>query len=142
MERPGDCRSLRRVAYLGQRRPPPTGQLAQLRRASRHGRKIRRLPLQSGNGHQPHPLPGEEESAQEIPLEATEKFVVGDCLDLLRGYSIGCANLIFTSPPYPEKRTATYLAVTALLLGMAVLACWLPARRAAETEPMIALRTQ
>lgn len=104
--------------------------------------KIRRLPLQSGNGHQPHPLPGEEESAQEIPLEATEKFVVGDCLDLLRGYSIGCANLIFTSPPYPEKRTATYLAVTALLLGMAVLACWLPARRAAETEPMIALRTQ
>ena len=70
--------------------------------------KLRKLPVQPGNGGEPYPLPGEEESAHEITLEVTEKFAAGDCLELLPGYSRGCANLIFTSPPYPEKRTAAY----------------------------------
>jgi ABC-type lipoprotein release transport system permease subunit len=34
----------------------------------------------------------------------------------------------------------TFVAVPALLLGVALLAAWLPARRAAATQPGVALR--
>jgi len=34
----------------------------------------------------------------------------------------------------------TYLAVTALLLGVSVLACWVPAWRASRVDPAVTLR--
>jgi len=37
---------------------------------------------------------------------------------------------------------ATFVAVPALLTGVALLATWVPARRAARVEPLVAIRSE
>jgi putative ABC transport system permease protein len=49
------------------------------------------------------------------------------------------AKMLFEVTP---TDTATYAAVSVLLMGSALVACWIPARRAARIDPQIALRCE
>jgi len=48
-------------------------------------------------------------------------------------------HFVYGVTPYDP---ANMVGVTALLAGIAILACWLPARRAARVDPVIALRAE
>jgi ABC-type lipoprotein release transport system permease subunit len=47
--------------------------------------------------------------------------------------------MLFATDPLDP---VTWLTIAALLGGAALIACWLPARRAAMVEPVVALRAE
>jgi putative ABC transport system permease protein len=61
---------------------------------------------------------------------------IGLMVSLLLGRAIG-AELSTGVKPYDP---ATFVGTTLLLVGTGALACWIPARRAARVDPMVALR--
>jgi ABC-type antimicrobial peptide transport system permease subunit len=68
-------------------------------------------------------------------------MLVGAALGLPAAVALarGLGNLLFEVSPWDPM---TFVAVVALLLVVTLLACWLPARRAAKVDPMLALRAQ
>jgi putative ABC transport system permease protein len=48
-------------------------------------------------------------------------------------------SLLFETSPYDP---ASFVAVSGVLVGVALLACWLPLRRAMAIEPAVALRVE
>ena len=68
---------------------------------------------------------------------------VAACLVLGVGAALGLSQLIASQlygvgPGDPRALAASFL----LLVAVALLACWLPARRASRVDPIVALRTE
>jgi putative ABC transport system permease protein len=74
-----------------------------------------------------------------VILQGARLAAVGIVAGLL--IALGVTQLM-TSFLYGVRPTdpVTYLAVSALLVGVALLACWIPARRAMRVDPIVALR--
>jgi predicted permease len=69
-------------------------------------------------------------------------WIVGIGLAVGLAASFGVAHLVRSMIAVSAADPATFVSVPALLAVIALLACWIPARRATRTEPMEALRVQ
>jgi len=66
-------------------------------------------------------------------------FLIGAAIGLVAAFLLtrAISHLLFHVSPYDP---ASFAAITTLLVAVALLACYLPARRATQVDPLIALR--
>jgi len=67
--------------------------------------------------------------------------LVGTAIGLLGAFGI-TRLLASVLPELPASDPLTILFVAVLLLAITLIACWIPARRAAKVDPMVALRNE
>jgi putative ABC transport system permease protein len=67
--------------------------------------------------------------------------LLGMAIGLMGAFGIGRV-LVSVSPELRANDPFTLVGVSLLLVGVSLLACWLPARRAARVDPIIALRAE
>ena len=74
-----------------------------------------------------------------VVAQGLRPALLGVCIGLAGAFAFARAitSLLFGVSPADAM---TYAAVTVLLLGVALFACWIPARRAMRVDPMVALR--
>lgn len=78
---------------------------------------------------------------QEVIRGALTPVLVGLGAGVLGALALNrtLASLLFEVAPTDP---ATFVAVAALLLGAAVMACWLPARRSSKIDPIVTMRAE
>jgi ABC-type antimicrobial peptide transport system permease subunit len=69
-------------------------------------------------------------------------MAIGTCLGLLLSYGLSRLLRAFQPSTPAGNPVPLLLGVTFLLFAVALLACWLPARRAARVDPLVALRSE
>ncbi|MGE0129997.1 MAG: ABC transporter permease [Blastocatellales bacterium] len=76
-----------------------------------------------------------------IVRQGMKLIIIGALIGLAGAFAL---TRMMTSLLYGVSATdpVTFIAVALLLTGVALLACWIPARRAAKVDPMIALRCE
>jgi len=76
-----------------------------------------------------------------ILREGLQLTILGVAAGVLTAFAVTrwIRTLLFEVQPHDPW---TFVVVTALLLGVATLACWAPARRAARVDPLVALRSE
>jgi predicted permease len=76
-----------------------------------------------------------------VLLQAGQMIVVGVVIGLVAAAALGqlMSSLLFGVSSYDAL---TFITVSAILLGVALAACWIPAYRASRVDPMVALRYQ
>ena len=63
-------------------------------------------------------------------------------LALLTVVLLWASTFVITKDAFERISPLAFAFIATLLLGIALLACWIPARRASRVEPMIALRAE
>ena len=76
-----------------------------------------------------------------VLVSGVKLALIGSGLGLLGAFGISRL-LAAVTPGLNTTSAPVLIGVTLLLIAVALLACWLPARRAAKVDPMVALRTE